>query len=349
MSYIILKCPLKNISFLDVNQSSILDSAITYCHQLSISVSFFLRLWILEKYHSKENISTITKETIQRVFGTLSIKSGNNTKSKKPIAKELNSFYNKNKDLFEKIPAARYTNIFAYLSGNILTDFENTIKKNFFKAFNLFINTYFEKNFKTRKELYSATKLIKNDFIYNTIESNKDYHKFLNKFRDKIFPELKESNHYLQLEKNPQQYLQYLIFINLELEKLGKKTFQIFPVRTGGMPKYIPLDTTILIDLFVTENKQAMKEDIESSKKLWNELFYLDDLYKGKKWMFDYRILTDGVGCSVQYVTKEERFKKDVHQKKLKEARAEARERKASVYNINWNTSNINNYCYRKK
>ena len=42
-----------------------------------------------------------------------------------------------------------------------------------------------------------------------------------------------------------------MIYMNREIEKLGTKMFQFFPLRNNIIMKYIPLDTKALIDLFI--------------------------------------------------------------------------------------------------
>ena len=42
-----------------------------------------------------------------------------------------------------------------------------------------------------------------------------------------------------------------MIYMNRQIEKLGTKMFQFFPLRNNIIMKYIPLDTKALIDLFI--------------------------------------------------------------------------------------------------
>ena len=45
-----------------------------------------------------------------------------------------------------------------------------------------------------------------------------------------------------------------MIYMCIELEKINSRSFQFFPIRSNIAPKYIPIDTATLIDLFM-ENK----------------------------------------------------------------------------------------------
>jgi len=48
-----------------------------------------------------------------------------------------------------------------------------------------------------------------------------------------------------------------MIFINLEIEKLKKKQFQFFHLRNDLNLKYISLDSTIVVDLLMTNEKKV--------------------------------------------------------------------------------------------
>ncbi len=87
-----------------------------------------------------------------------------------------------------------------------------------------------------------------------------------------------------------------------ELEKREIKMFQFFPLRTNIIPKYIPIDTTSIIELFITEHKNDYLTDVENCKdEIWNKYFKLDDkIFKQKNYTFDYKISTDCIGVSIQ-------------------------------------------------
>jgi hypothetical protein len=62
--------------------------------------------------------------------------------------------------------------------------------------------------------------------------------------------------------------------MNIELEKINCKNYQFFPLQTNIIPKFIQIDTTSLIELLVSENKNDYLKDIENSKYfLWDEYF----------------------------------------------------------------------------
>lgn len=90
----------------------------------------------------------------------------------------------------------------------------------------------------------------------------------------------------------------------LKLEKSDTKLFQFFPLRNDIVPKYISVDTKTIIELFVDKDKNAYLKDIKRTQKdLWDKYFNLDNkISKIKNHTFDYRILTDCYGVSIQFI-----------------------------------------------
>jgi NifB/MoaA-like Fe-S oxidoreductase len=104
-----------------------------------------------------------------------------------------------------------------------------------------------------------------------------------------------------------------MIYMCLELEKLEVKSFQFFPLRTNIAPKYIPIDTKSIIEILINKeilkilgfnNENELKNDITGCKhKLWSYFFNLKNpIFYQKKYSFDYRILTDCFGVSIQLI-----------------------------------------------
>ena len=57
---------------------------------------------------------------------------------------------------------------------------------------------------------------------------------------------------------NPQKYIKSMIYMCLQIEELGTKSFQFFPLRTDTTVKYIPIDTKSIIEIFVKENNETL-------------------------------------------------------------------------------------------
>jgi len=117
----------------------------------------------------------------------------------------------------------------------------------------------------------------------------------------------------------------------LEIEKHGTKSFQFFPLRTNIVPKFIPIDTTTLVDLFVKGDKEECKANIQNKKnELWSKYFFKIDapIFKQKNYSFDHRISTDCFSVSMQLIRNvqiEKKMKRIVNNKKAIQATTERR------------------------
>ena len=178
-----------------------------------------------------------------------------------------------------------------------------------------------------------------NDFYNNFVNdfftiSDKDYrlgkkyHDSINHFKASFLPFektfMKDSIFY-DIEANPLDYLVNMILLNIELEKINTQArvlhdpkesqhpktyrlFNVFPLRTSVIPKYITLDTVSLISIFPKKGFYAYIRSIESHKEeVWNHFFNLNNrCFKRKNYHFNYMIKTDGVGCSILLIQVDE-------------------------------------------
>ena len=346
-----IKCSLRSITN-DFEFNKLFDVTVR-THKLVIHSYQFLRLWLLDKYSNNLDIPIIDVNTIKMAFKSLSLPS----RGPKPKGSNLdlyNEFINfhdttyKHLNFNSKSNSKNLSHILSYMVTDMVTNIENNIKLNFFSYIKRFVNSSFKKhngrqkppneilnnidNDKTftRKELNKDLFIIKEDLFNNTLKCNEKYHNWINIHRNNILPcEFKTtfSNYKSDLEYdiqiNPQSYLKYMIYMCLELEKLENKSFQFFPLRTDIIPKYIPIDTATLIDLFEKNNPKYLK-DIENNKvELWSKYFNLDNpVFKQSKYSFDFRITTDCKAVSIQlihssFIQKEKEKKLNMKKKRL--------------------------------
>ena len=146
----------------------------------------------------------------------------------------------------------------------MVANIENNIKLNFFNYVRQYVNSTFKLQFKDqleqsqygektelkkllKKDLYQ----IKEDMVNNTLNSNNKYHNWIIENRNIIYPLEYKNSYQFDIKHYPQKYLTGMIYMNRQIEKLGTKMFQFFPLRNNIIMKYIPLDTKALIDLFI--------------------------------------------------------------------------------------------------
>ena len=236
-----------NTTILDKN---ILFSAILRTHHLIIHTYQFLRLWILDKYHTNKDIPIITEDTIKMTFKVL-IKNSQGPKPKGinlQLFEEFNNFFNEhyNKLNYTKLNGLNLSQILNYSAIDMLTNIENNIKLNFTKYVRRFVNSSFKKinnkiiekadnkeKTKLRKELNKDLFDIKNDLFNNTLLSNNKYHDWINTNRDNIIPKNITNSIEFDINNNPQKYIKHMIYMCLEIEKEETKSFQFFPLRNN--------------------------------------------------------------------------------------------------------------------
>jgi len=336
--YRTIKCSLKSILKNELNQTKLFDACYR-THQIVIHTYQFLRLWILNKYHNKQEIPIITDDTIKMAFKSLL----KDSQGPKPKGTNL-TLYNEFKKLYDdeykklnyevKLDGVNLSQILGYMSIDMLTNIENNIKLHFIKYLNRFVNSSFkkqnnellekcEKETKLRKELNKDLYEIKQDLINNTSNSNNKYHEWINKHKVNIFPKEFNTSYEFDIMNNPQNYIKGMIYMCIEIEKIGTKSFQFFPLRNNIILKYIPIDSKSLIELFIEEDKNTYLTDIENKKQeLWSKYLNLNNpVFKQKEYSFDYRISTDCFSVSIQlihndFIQKEKDKKQNMKTKK---------------------------------
>ena len=362
--YRTIKCSIKSIINKDLNMTKLFD-AMMRTHRIVIHTYQFIRLWILNKYHTKIDIPLINEDLIRMVFKSLIQESqgpkpkGTNLKLYNEFIKFYNSDYCK-LNYNDKIDGKNLSQILNYMATDMLTNIENNIKLNFISYVRRFVNSSFrkqnnnilencEKGKKTivRKELNKDLYEIKEDLLNSTLNSNIKYHNWINLHKVNIFPKVFKNSYEFDIISNPQNYIKPMIYMCAEIEKCETKSFQFFPLRTDIIPKYIPIDTKSIIELFVDENKNDYLIDIENTKNsLWKTYFKLDNpVFNQTNYSFDYRISTDCMSVSIQlihkdYIQKEKDKKTNMKNKKTemknkcKDMKQEEKEKYKNELNI---------------
>ena len=309
-------------SYKDRNLLQVINSAVIRTNKIVIKTYMLLRLWVLDKYHKKQDIPIIDEHLIAIAFKTFidtkGIRSVGNDNKKQ--LDEFKTYYNEM--LFGKLEdGSALTNILIYYSRTMETAITNNIINNFTSYLNRYINSYFTKKYEKeilnkeyKKTLFSELKILKNDILNNTSNCDIKYHPWLNSERVKLIPILDANEGiYADLHIYPQKYLKYMIYMTGELEIMEKKQFQFFPLQLNTIPNSIQIDNNNLIALLET-NPTSKQKTLQTT--LWRLLFkhkYLQDM---KGYTFDNCIITDGYSVSVRYIEttnalkkKEERIK----------------------------------------
>lgn len=170
--YRTVKCSLKDIAKDDLNITKLFDACFR-THKLIIHTYQFLRLWILNKYHIKQDIPVITEDTFKMCFKALLKESqgpdilanknsdshssdlkikkkcgpkpkGNNLKLYNEFLKFYDDEY-KQLGYDNKLDGTNLSQILGYMSIDMNTNVENNIKMHFVKYVKRFVNSCFKK------------------------------------------------------------------------------------------------------------------------------------------------------------------------------------------------------------
>ena len=320
--YQCLKVPIQKIlksdRDTDTKTLAIINDAVLRTNYITTKSYFLLRLWVLEKYHSNQGIPLITEDTIKMSMKSL-VKASAGPKAKRNNLLLLQEFQKLH--TFSLEDGKNLSAILDYYTTTMITAIENNIKMNFMDYVKRFVNSYFKSIYKdelqnkdVRKQLYKELQLVKNDIINETLLSDPKYHSWLNENRYKIVPQEYDTSYYYDVKVNPQRYLKYMIYMNLQLEEKDAKMFQFFPLQTQIIPRHIQIDTKSIIELLVDTDKKQYLDNVELNKEiLWNKFFTINQYLR--KYDFDYTIITDGYAVSLRFLhkdfTNEERIKKD--------------------------------------
>lgn len=236
------------------------------------------------------------------------------------ILKILTFVYTKYKEKFnfgEKINGQNLSQILGYTVKSMMTAIKNNITFHFCDHLKIFVNAHFNERitkFRDKydkgeinkqsldrfiKELRSECKVVQKDLIDGTNKS--DYDGFIIHFRAKYLPQIIETSLMYDLNKNPLKYMPYMIAMCRHLEEKGHKQLQFFPLRNEKVIKYFPIDTKIIIEILMTENKgKCLSKLTENQEYIWKLFFNLDNpIFKRKEYEFKYLIYTNGYSVSI--------------------------------------------------
>jgi len=330
--YKCIKLPITSI--LNNNEESqkifnTIQDAIYRTNYITTKTSLLLRLWCLEKFHYGIDIPLINENTIKMCMKSLILPSSG-PKPKNNNLLLLNEF--KKLHNFTLEDGVNLSSILDYYAITILTSIETNIKMQFFYYVNRFINSYFKVFYKDeitnkefKKQLFKDLYVVKNDILNGTLKANVKFHNWINEYRFKIVPEEFEINYYYDVKATPQKYLKYMIFMNIELEKIEGKMYQFFPLQSSVIPNHIQMDTKSVIELLVDKGKKEYLDNIELNKEfLWDKYFNITQ--KIKDYKFDNTIITDGYATSLRFIHNDYIEGEKIKKEKMKKGRKDARE-----------------------
>lgn len=331
-----LKCSLKSITSND-NVHNEINKIIARVNNIVIHAYQFIKLFTLYKYKNKFKAPKIDLDFILCVLKTVSFntnKAGRKFVKNKNLMIKLNSFYdNIFKNLIVKQEdCSNLAHMFVYIATDILTNITNNIRIHFMKHLKNFVKFMYKSNgiVMQKGSLNITLKALVDPTIIVDFKNSKcsiNGHLFVDYIRYLYLPKIRGKNLYENINNNPLKFLKYMIKMSTAIENYNKnlndqdkykmhKMYQILPLRNDIIPKYIPIDTTIILDLLIDNNISNLYHGKKQSDitNIWKYAF--NGLYSnknkklissGKKpdgFVFNNLIFTDGYAVSIIQVKK---------------------------------------------
>jgi hypothetical protein len=338
----VVKTSLKSICDKHIQQH-ISDISIR-CNKIVIRVYQFIKLYMLKLFDDQDNDMKIMKIKIpdvdqKFVLDVISVVTFNSNKGG-PKQKKTKTL-SKMKQIYDKYfvdliiddyDYANLSHIMRYLATDIVTNIINNVKFNFIKHLRNFVKFRFDisdkktlgkiineiqgidkrefkvykKGFSIRKTNFKSLGKVSNSYVDGCVKYIKTF----------FLPKQKEENLIFDIYDNPTKYIPYMMSMCREIEKYNSslpigsedrlvRLYKVFPLRSSIIPKYIPIDTTIIKDLLVKSGVAEMykKDSSFNTQILWHT--YFPGLFKKKRlteqqnYVFGNLIYTDGVAVSI--------------------------------------------------
>ena len=337
--YKTIKISFKKIKLKKVKYKNLL-SAIIRTNKATILVYQFIQLYFLHLDKLNEQFPIISVGFIKTCFKLFFNKAHAGPKLQEENLKlfmELEGFYKREFPNKDQLDGTNLSRILDYSAIDMLTNIENNVKQHFIKHLFKLVNCSFneehnkildqiinisEKNV-AKKDLLKKLKILKEDLIENTSLSEGIYLEWLNENKYNFLPRNPKMAHDICINYVPQEYLKFMIKINLKLEELECKQFHAMPLRNCIVPKYVLLDTKSLIHLIIPKNKRQYEKDIEGTKNnVWSMCFKMSlKIFRNTNYQFDYGIATDGFSVSIRFIHKSRAAEEERKKRNFKNAK----------------------------
>lgn len=320
------KCPLSSI-IRKQKDIHIIDDAVKRMNQIVIHTYRFLKLYCINKYHTTNDLPNINRDLIIGIMKTIASsnrKANFQSKSKK-IMDELNNF---NKNVYSKISGKlnlSYANLSQMIydqSTQIMTALKNHIQEHFADQVRGYINIISNKseliNKYDKKYILKQLQIVKNDILKGTNKADNTFGVYVKHFNKVIIQDFKiVKSLELMATSNKNIYLLLLMVrMSINAERISRnrlsvddqdkniKILNCFPIRSSIIPSYVDIDGQLICRLLLSGNVRYYESNITKlNDELWNKFFKTElSMFRKKRYNFNHRISTDGVGCSIHFL-----------------------------------------------
>lgn len=341
--YRAIKQSLKNVLKHPEHQDVILQT-VMLAHRIVIHTLQFLKLYLLHSYDTTATLPIVDEVLLLNIMKVLceetTAQEGEETKKQgrppkaetvalKRVLLAFHREHYKPTMAHEILSYKNMNTVLAYLTTDLLTVFETNIKQHYVEYVERFINVVFGKKekcpsmSKEEKAVFCASlRKLKNQLLSG--EACPELQEHIQHIRpSRTF---QKDNLYYDLQCTPQDYLPCMLYMMRWVEAQGQTIYNVFPLRTDIVPKYIRLDTTTVVQLFITpqnRSRYGTKEELLTKGNLvrrqadiWGFFFRTEKRCFASQpknpYQFNFMIETDGVACSILWVRRDvvgKRFK----------------------------------------
>lgn len=300
-------------------------------HKLVQHASHWIKLYAL---HMKPELPQLDQKFIMCVFKTICTKATNKgrppNEETKALMEKLTAFHHTRYEplmLGEVITLnSNYENMLKYLADSMVTVYETNIKQHFVEYVERFVNVVLDKKARINS---LASKEEKRAFVselrqYKTLvlsNSRQGLPPQLLPHAAHIVPQraFKKDSLLYDLQCYPQDYVGSMIYMMEIVEERDQAIYNLFPLRSGYIPKYVSLDTWTVVNVLLPKGIPGYTKPSllsggnmkENEENIWSACFKTDmRLFRKKNYKFDHRISTDGVGVSILLINREKKKKK---------------------------------------
>jgi transposase len=298
-------------------------SAVLTGHKLVQHASQFIKLYFIHCYDHEKPFPVLDTKFVKCVMKTIGVK---DTKQGRPpnadtvaLMDMLQAFHDVYYAtyLHENITFSSLDNMLTYLADGMVTVLETNIKQHFVEYVERFVNVAMDKkgcleNLKTKEEKQEFVSSLRRYKVCLLERRNQELPEQLLPHASFVVPQRPFQKNSLRYDIvcSPQDYLPSMFYMMRFVEAKDQTIYNVFPIRSEIIPKYVPLDTATIAMLLLKDgacvngiskgyllkngNMKANEDAIWAS-------FFRTELrcFRKKHYQFDHRILTDGEGVSI--------------------------------------------------
>ena len=310
-----------------------LFSAVLTGHELVQHASQFIKLYAIHCVDAASTLPEMNRKFVMCVMKTIGVKATTTCVGRPPkeetaaMMETLKTFHEAHYAplMQETVPIpSGLDNMLSYLADGMVTVFETNIKQHFVEYVERFVNVVMDKKarmgaFTTKEEkrdFVSALRRYKVLLLGNEREGLSDE---LLPHASFIVPQRQQEKNNLiyDIKVHPQEYLPCMFYMMRCVEESGETTmYNLFPIRTAIVPKYVPLDTATIVHLLPKDGlngltKSSLLKDGNLKKHedaIWEAVFKTDmRCFRKKHYTFDHRISTDGEAVSILLIHRDKK------------------------------------------